>query len=245
MPKFIRKRRPSTASTPRVRAIARREPVPRSVAAPLRRRSVRRRGGPDEPKAPAGEARRSPRSTARSTTRTSTVVPPEQRAERTVEADVLGATVVPSGNESVKGIRFAVVVRRPLCWRTPRPLLLTRRSFSSMRKNCRSPATPASVSSHRSSCWTARPLTGQYESQATRALKPRNLLGLLRLRLELVADAVAGLDERVLRLEGSILSRSLRTKTSTVRSRWVWRRPQTFCRTSSRVTTRPRSSARA
>ena len=41
----------------------------------------------------------------------------------------------------------------------------------------------------------------------------------------------------------SIFWRSRRTKTSTVRSRWVSRRPQTFCSSSSRVTTRPRSSA--
>ena len=41
----------------------------------------------------------------------------------------------------------------------------------------------------------------------------------------------------------SIFCRNRRTKTSTVRSRWVSRRPQTFWRSSSRVTTRPRSRA--
>ena len=43
----------------------------------------------------------------------------------------------------------------------------------------------------------------------------------------------------------SIFSRSLRTKTSTVRSRCEARRPQTRCRSSSRVSTRPCSSASA
>src|SRR5439155_1432229 len=43
----------------------------------------------------------------------------------------------------------------------------------------------------------------------------------------------------------SIFSRILRTKTSTVRSRRVSRRPHTRCRSSSRVTTRPCSSASA
>ena len=43
----------------------------------------------------------------------------------------------------------------------------------------------------------------------------------------------------------SILSRSLRTKTSTVRSRWPSRLPQSFWSSSSRLTTRPRSSASA
>src|SRR6266480_79980 len=57
----------------------------------------------------------------------------------------------------------------------PRPLLFTRRSFSSTRKNCRSPMTPASVSSHPSTCWRASPFTGETEIQATRALIRRKL----------------------------------------------------------------------
>ena len=66
---------------------------------------------------------------------------------------------------------------------------------------------------------------------------------LLRLGFQLVADAVARMDEGVPRARRSTFSRSLRTKTSTVRSRWVARRPQTRWRSSSRVSTRPCSRA--
>ena len=67
----------------------------------------------------------------------------------------------------------------------------------------------------------------------------------LWLGLQLVAHPVAGLDERMPGAGRSILSRSLRTKTSTVRSRCPSRRPQSFWSSSSRLTTRPRSRARA
>ena len=100
-----------------------------------------------------------------STTRTGTVAP-QNCASSAPSVRTCSATVVPSGNAS-SSRPCSSSWRGTICWRAPRPLLFTSRLFSSTRKNCRSPVTPASVSSQSSSWRSARPLTGEIEIQAT------------------------------------------------------------------------------
>src|SRR4051812_25622639 len=163
----MRKRRSSTSSTPSARAIACSEPVPSSVAAPLRLRSG---AGPEPPTSRRSRPAKLEIASLHgpSTTRASTVMP-QKSAPTKPSNPTSWESVVPSGNSSVNE-PASRSWRGTICCRPPSPLLFTSRSFSSTRKNSRSPVIPASVSSHSSSCRTARPLTGQCEIQATRKL---------------------------------------------------------------------------